>query len=169
MHMTVKHSYLIHVANILTHPERIFGGTCKGSIAYKMYLNRNVAKTYWDGFMQAFPVDPKWDEYVQKHDGVYAEEKVVTQNDLANLPEKKRADITAKIAEIDAEYKDVIEHEQAMEIERRKMLDEEVEVDLYTVAPDDVEISGPDGWKLWTILFNDGNGFIRPNETVTEG
>lgn len=163
MHMTVKHGYLVQLANILEQPERIFGGTCSGSVAYKVYMNRNLAKTYRDGFLQAFPVDPKWAEYSRKHDAVYDEANVKTARELAALPQEQQADISARVAAIDEEYRDVIEKENAAEVERRRMLDEDVEVDLYTVKPDEVEISGPDAWALWSVLFNDGNGFIRPD------
>ena len=167
MHMTVKHSYLIQLANILEHPERIFGGKCSGSVAYKVYMNFNTAKPFREGFQQAFPADPKWIEYSHKHDNVYAEAKVNTIQELAALPQEKQDEINAAIAAIDEEYKDTIEKEHAAELERRKMLDEDVEVDLYTVSPDDIEIAGQDAWQLWAVLFNEGNGFIR--ETAKEG
>ena len=170
MHMTVKHGYLIQIANILEYPERIFGGKCNGSVAYKVYMNRNVAKTYLEGFRQAFPADPQWLEYSRKHDAVYADAHVTTTQELAALPQEKQDEINSAIHAIDEEYKDVIEKEHATEAERRKMLDEDVEVDLYTVDPDEIEISGQDAWQLWAILFNDGNGFIRSaNPAATEG
>ena len=164
MKMTVKHIYLIQLANILANPGRVFAGDCQGNVAYKVYMNRNVAKTYLDGFMQAFPEDPKWFEYTQKHDAVYAEANVQTAAELAALPPEKQAEITDKVAKIDAEYKDVIEKNRALEAERRKTLDELVEVDLYTVKPTDIHIKGEDAWDIWNALFNEGNGIIRDDE-----
>ena len=161
MKMTVKHSYLIQLANILANPGRIFAGDCKGNVAYKVYLDRNVAKTYLDGFVQAYPVGPAWNEYMVKHDAVYAEANVQTIQQLNALPEEQRNEITAKIAAIDEEYKEVIEKNRALEEERRKTLEEEVEVDLYTLSPDDVNIQGQDSWEIWNVLYNDGNGIIR--------
>lgn len=164
MKMTVKHSYLIQVANILANPARIFSGDCQGSVAYKVYMDRNVAKTYLDGFLQAFPEDPKWAEYTQKHDGVYAEAHVQTAAELAALPEEKQAEITAQIAAIDTEYKDTIDKHRELELEQRKTLDEIVEVDLYTVKPSEVNIQGQGAWEIWDILYNGGNGIIRDDE-----
>lgn len=161
MKMTVKHSYLIQLANILANPASIFAGDCQGNVAYKVYMNRNLAKTYYDGFVQAFPADPKWIEYTQKHDAVYAEVNVQTQAQLAALPPEKQAEITSRVAEIDAEYKDVIEKNKVVEAERRKTLDDIVEVDLYTVKPTDIFIRGEGAWEIWDILWNNGNGFIR--------
>ena len=161
MKMTVKHSYLIQLANILANPSRIFSGDCQGSVAYKVYMNRNIAKTYLDGFVQAFPEDPKWLEYMQKHDSVYNEANVQTAAQLAALPPEKQAEITERVAAIDAEYKDVIEKNKALELERRKTLDDIVEVDLYTVKPTDIFIRGEGAWEIWDILWNNGNGFIR--------
>ena len=164
MKMTVKHSYLLQLANILANSARIFTGDCQGSVAYKVYMNRNTAKTYLDGFIQAFPEDPKWFEYTQKHDGVYAEANVQTAAELAALPQEKQAEITEAVAKIDAEYKEVIEKNRALEEERRKTLDEMVEVDLYTVKPTDIHIKGDNSWEIWEILYNDGNGIIRDDE-----
>lgn len=164
MKMTVKHSYLIQLANILANPGRIFSGECKGTVAYKVYMDRNVAKTYLDGFVQAFPEDPRWVEYMQKHDNVYREANVQTTTQLAALPPEQQAEITEKISAIDAEYKDAIEKNNAIEIERRKTLDEEVEVDLYTVNSADISIQGDDAWVIWDVLYNNGNGIIRDEE-----
>lgn len=166
MKMTVKHSYLVQLANILANPQRIFGGHCSGTTGYKVYMDRNTAKVYLDGFVQAFPSDPKWGEYTQKHDAVYQEAKVRTADELAALPPEQQQEIVSRVAEIDEEYRDVREKEAALETERRKMLDEEVEVDLYTFTPAEVDISGDDSWQLWDILYNGGNGIIR--EPVTE-
>lgn len=166
MKMTVKHSYLIQLANLLAQPDRIFSGDCKGSIAYKVYMDRNVAKTYYDGFMQAYPTDPKWNEYTRKHDAIYEEANVTTTDQFAALPEEQRAEITAKVAAVDEEYKDVIEKNKAMEAERRSTLEETVEVDLYTVNSSDISIQGPNSWAIWDALFNNGNGIIRDDETA---
>lgn len=167
MKMTVKHSYLIQLANILANAPRIFAGDCQGSVAYKVYMNRNTAKTYLDGFAQAFPEDPKWAEYAQKHDAVYDEVNVQTPAELAALPPEKQAEITERVAKVDTEYKDVIEKHRATETERNKTLEELVEVDLYTVKPTDIHITGEDAWKIWHILYNEGNGIIRDDEATT--
>lgn len=164
MKMTVKHNYLIQLANILAQPDRVFSGECKGNVAYKVYMNRNVAKTYYDGFMQAYPEDPKWGEYTAKHDAVYEEANVTTTAQFAALPEEQRAEITAKVAAIDEEYKDVIEKHNATESERRKTLEETVEVDLYVLNSSDVDIQGQNAWTIWDILYNNGNGIIRDEE-----
>jgi hypothetical protein len=165
MQMKVTQGYLVKLANYLAQPDRIFGGKCSGRVAYSVYMNSKVAKTYLDAFAEAFPPDPKWQEYSFKHDQVYVEAKVSTMEQLMALPPEQQAEIQKRISEIDAEYKDVIEKEQATEKERQKLLDEEVEVDLRTVTPDDIEIVGPDSWKIWTELFNGENGFIRGEKT----
>lgn len=168
MKMTVKHSYLIQLANILDNAPMIFSGDCQGNVGYKVYLDRNVAKTYRDGFAQAFPEDPKWAEYAAKHDAVYFKAKAATAAQLAALPPEKQAEITEQVAAIDAEYKDVIEKHNAMKMERDKTLNEIVEVDLHTVSPSDIHIKGPDAWKIWDTLYNDGNGIIR-DDKVPQG
>ena len=78
--------------------------------------------------------------------------------------QEKQAEITEAVAKIDAEYKEVIEKNRALEGERRKTLDEMVEVDLYTVKPTDIHIKGENSWEIWEILYNDGNGIIRDDE-----
>lgn len=162
MKMTVSHGYLVQMANILAQPERIFGGSCSGSTAYKVYMNRKVADGYRDGFLKAFPPqDPRWNEYTAKHDGVYAEAKVTTVQELVALPQEKQDEISKRISEIDEEYRDVIEAENKAEAERQKLLAEEVEVDLYTVTPEEISIAGDDAWKIWDALYADGKGFIR--------
>lgn len=166
MKMTVKQLYLIQLANILAVAPRIFTGDCQGEVGYKVYMNRNVAKTYLDGYTQAFPEDPKWAEYTQKHDMIYAEVNVQTTAQLAALPPEKQAEITERIAAIDAEYADTIEKHKTLEIERQKTLDDIVEVDLYQVKPSDIHIKGDDAWQIWDTLWNDGNGIIsKPDES----
>jgi len=164
MKMKVKHQYLIDLANILSRPDLVFAGLVTGSLGYKISMNCKTAKTYYDGFMQAFPSDPKWDEYVQRHNQLFAAANVRVEADLANLPEEERTELLKKSADLDEEFKDVREKENAVEIERRKLLAEEVEVDLYTISPDEITLKDPEGWRVWTVLFNDGEGIIREPE-----
>ena len=162
--MTVKHQYLIDLANILSRPDLVFAGQVTGSLGYKISMNQKTAKTFLDGFLQAFPSDPKWDEYVQRHNQLFSEANVRVEADLANLPEEERAELLKKSADLDEEFKEVREKEQATEVERRKLLDEKVEVDLYVISPNEITLKDPDGWRLWTVLFNDGEGIIREPE-----
>lgn len=164
MKMTVKHQYLVDLANILSRPELVFEGPVAGSLGYKISMNLKTAKTYFDGLMQAFPTDPKWEQYAVLHNKLFTDANVKTDADLSNLPETERAELMKKSAELDEEYKDVREKEQAAEIERRKLLEEKVDVDLYVISPNEITLKDPDGWRLWSILFNDGEGIIREQE-----
>ena len=164
MKMTVKHQYLIDLANILVRPELVFDGPVSGSLGYKISMNYKTAKSYLEGFLQAFPSDPKWDEYVQRHNQLFFDAKVKVEADLNNLSEEDRTELLKKSADLDEEFKEVRDKEQATEVERRKLLDEKVEVDLYVISPNEITFKDPDGWRLWTVLFNDGEGIIREPE-----
>lgn len=164
MKMTVTHQYLIDLANILSRPELVFAGNVPGSLGYKISMNLKTAKMYQDGFVQAFPMDPKWEEYVLRHNKLFSDANVRTDADMGNLPEADRVELMKKSADLDEEYKEVREKERATEVERQKLLAEKVEVDLYTVAPNEITLKDPDGWRIWPILFNDGEGIIREPE-----
>lgn len=161
MKMKVKHGYLIELYNILARPAMVFKGDCSGTVAYKIYMNRSVAKTYAESYAQAFPEDPEWNKYALEHDAVLQEAGIATVTDLNKRSPEQRADISKKLAEIDAKYKEVIEKHNALEAERKKTMNEDIEVELYPVLPSDVHIRGMNAWKVWDTMFNDGNGIIR--------
>jgi len=164
MKLTVTHQYLIDLANILARPDLVFEGPVAGSLGYKVAMNQKTAKAFYDGFIQAFPSDPKWEQYVQLHNTLFRDAKVNTDAELASLPEEERSELMKKSADLDEEYKEAIEKERATDTERRKLLAEKVEVDLYTISPDEIKLKDPDGWRIWTVLFNDGEGIIRAPE-----
>ena len=154
MKMSVTHQYLIDLANILSRPELVFAGQVPGSLGYKISMNLKTAKIYQDGFIQAFPMDPKWEEYVVRHNKLFSEANVRTDADLGNLPEAERAELMKKSVDLDEEYKDTREKERATEMERQKLLAEKVEVDLYTVTPDEITLKDPDGWRIWPVMVS---------------
>lgn len=185
MKMTVTHGYLLQLANILARPELVFDGECQGSIAYKIFMNRKTAMTYQEAFAQAFPPDPEMAKYAEERRGIFAEVDATTpecnddcnETDAETLSKRKADDnarkqalLTEKIAELDKKYAGAIEKARATEIEREKTLAEKVEVDLYTVSPNDIKIKTADpmypnstqnAWLIWAILYNDGQGIIR--------
>ena len=176
MKMTVTEGYLVTLADILTNPPAIFDGDCDGSVAMHIYLDREIANKHRDAFRQAFPDVTEYSEYVREHDAVYAEANVSTVDGLNALPEEQRAEITARIADIDAKYKDIIEKQRMVERNRREALSAEVTEDLYTVSPSDIKIrkgnmnilgSAINPWQVWQLMYADGKGIIR-GSVVTE-
>lgn len=178
MKMTVTEGYLVTLADILTNPPAIFDGDCKGSVAMHIYLDRDVANKHRDAFRQAFPDVPEYAEYAKAHDSVYADAKVTTVDQFNLLPEAQRAAITAKIADIDSKYKDVLEKQQAVIRNRREALAAEVTEELYPISADDIRIktgkisipgSALNPWEVWSLLYADGKGIIRRTEHEDAG
>ena len=170
MKMTVTEGYLVTLATILANPPAIFDGDCRGSVAMNIYLDREVANQHRDAFRQAYPDGPEFYDYIKERNAVYQAAKVETVDDLNKLPEDQRAEVTKKVADLDAKFKDAIEKQQKVERDRREALEGEVTVELYQVDASDISIktgsikipgSAANPWEIWQILYADGKGIIR--------
>ena len=170
MKMTVTEGYLVTLATILANPPAIFDGDCRGSVAMNIYLDREVANQHRDAFRQAYPDVPEFYDYIKERNAVYQAAKVETVDDLNKLPEDQRAEVTKKVADLDAKFKDAIEKQQKVERDRREALEGEVTVELYQVDASDISIktgsikipgSAANPWEIWQILYADGKGIIR--------
>lgn len=170
MKMTVTEGYLVTLATILANPPAIFDGDCKGSVAMNIYLDREVANQHREAFRQAYPDVPEFYDYIKERNAVYQAAKVETVDDLNKLPEDQRAEVTKKVADLDAKFKDAIEKQHKVERDRREALEGEVTVELHQVDATDISIktgsiqipgSAANPWEIWQLLYADGNGIIR--------
>ena len=161
MLMKVKHRYLVGLKNVLERPDDVFEGPVPGAIRYMVSRNYKIAKEEVDSILQEFPIAQEYMEYQGKRTQIFRDAKVETDPQFFALPEEERAEINKRLADLDEEYKDAISAEREMSAAREEFLDQELEVNLYTVKPDALNLKEPNGWQAWNILFNDGNGIIR--------
>lgn len=165
MMMTVKRNYLIQLKNLLEHPENVFDGPIPGAIRYMVSMNYKIAKEEFDTVLQAFPFDQKYMEYQEKRRAYLRENGIVVDADFFAKDEDTRNTINERLNAMAVEYKDAIEAETAIDKERDAFLDQDTEVNLYTIKPEQVNIKSTpednDGWAPWSVLFNDGNGIVR--------
>ena len=60
-------------------------------------------------------------------------------------------------------YEDAIKAQEEINKARTETLNEDVEVELRTITPDELPaiILEHEDWQVWNVLFNDGNGIVR--------
>lgn len=163
MKMTVKRGYLIQLRNILVNADRIFGGPipCKVRYAFSVNLKRcnDEAKEIDDGF----PPDEKWLEYERGRVAILREAGINTNADIAKLSKEQIDALEERIKVYGEPYEEAIKAQNEINKARNETLEEEIEVELRTVTPDDLPsiIVENEDWQVWNILFNDGNGIVR--------
>lgn len=164
MMMNVKRNYLIQLKTVLEHPESIFEGPVTGAIRYMVSMNYKVAKEEFDTVLQAFPFDEKYLEFQQKRREYLTSVGVQTDADFLRKDEDTRNAISERLNAIAEEYKDAIDVENELDKERDAFLEQTVDVNLYTIKPNELLLKTTEtsqGWDVWNVLFNDGNGIVR--------
>ena len=69
------------------------------------------------------------------------------------LPVEQKDALQARVNTLMEEYKDAIAEEEVRNVDRNKFLDEEIEVDIRTVSPEEIpEIVAPDGWSVYSSI-----------------
>lgn len=161
--MTVKRRYLINLRGILMNADKIFSGPipCKVRYAFSVNLKRctDEAKELDEGF----PPDEKWLEYEKGRIQILNEGGIKTNEDITKLSTEQIAALEERVKVYGEPYADAIKAQEEIIKAREETLNEDIEVDLRTVTPDELPNIAVDGedWEIWNTLFNDGNGIVR--------
>jgi len=99
-----------------------------------------------DTFKEAIKPEPKFEEYENKRNSLIldyakrdADGKVVQINDNAvELDEDKKTEFYEKLAKLDKEYEEVIKKRKQQAEEINKLLESEIQIDLYKIKFEDL-------------------------------
>ena len=163
MKMTVKRRYLLQLRSILINADQIFGGPipCKVRYAFSVNLKRcnEEAREIYEGF----PPDAKWVEYETGRKAILHECGIDKDEHLQKLSTEQLNSLEERIKVYAEPYEEAIKAQAEINKAKNETLDEEIEVDLRTVTPDELPniVVENEDWQVWNILFNDGNGIVR--------
>lgn len=157
--MLIKRRKLLDMNMVLMNAEQIFKKPIVGRFYYAVMKNRNIAEEERKLTLEAYPYNEKFIEYEQKRDAMLTEavanrpEGVNVNQALAALPADQKDALQARVNALMEEYKEAIDEETARNVDRDKFLDEEIDVDIRTVSPDEIpEIVAPDGWSVYSAI-----------------
>lgn len=144
---------------VLMNAEQVFKKPIMGRFYYAVTKNRTITEEERKLTLEAYPYDGKYIEYEQKRDAMLTEavsnrpEGVTVNQALAMLPVEQKDALQARVNTLMEEYKDAIAEEEVRNVDRNKFLDEEIEVDIRTVSPEEIpEIVAPDGWSVYSSI-----------------
>ena len=161
--MTVKRKYLLELRSILANANQIFGGTIPSKVRYAFSVNMKRCNEEAKEIEEGFPNDEKWVEYERGRINLLHEAGVNSNADLSKLSTEQRNALEERIKVFAEPYEDAIKAQEEIVKARTDTLDEDVEVELRTITPDELPniIIENDDWQVWNVLFNDGNGIVR--------
>ena len=163
MKMTVKRKYLLELRSILANANQIFGGTIPSKVRYAFSVNMKRCNEEAKEIEEGFPNDEKWVEYERGRINLLHEAGVNSNEDLTKLSTEQLNALEERIKVFAEPYEDAIKAQEEIVKARTDTLNEDVEVELRTITPDELPdiILENDEWQVWNVLFNDGNGIVR--------
>jgi hypothetical protein len=163
MKMTVKRKYLLELRSILANANQIFGGTIPSKVRYAFSVNMKRCNEEAREIEEGFPNDEKWMEYERGRIDILHEAGINSNDDLNKLTTEQMGSLEERIKVYAEPYEDAIKAQEEINKARMETLDEDVEVELRTITPDELPpiILETDDWQVWNVLFNDGNGIVR--------
>lgn len=157
--MQITRRKLLDMNMVLMNAEQVFRKPIMGRFYYAVTKNRAISEEERKLTLEAYPYDEKFLEYERKRDAMLTEavstrpEGMSVNQALAMLPADQKDALQARVNTLMEEYKTAIDEENARNVERDKFLDEEIEVDIRTVTPDEIpEIVAADGWLVYSSI-----------------
>lgn len=183
MKMTVKRGYLVQLRRVLLNANLCFEGTIPCKVRYAFSVNLKRCTDEAREIAEGFPPDEKWVEYEQGRRSILHEAGISSDDDLEKLSSEQRNALNTRIMVFREPYEEAIKAQNEIERTKQETLNEETEVELRTITPDELPtiaikeehvplwnsvfktthlINTTDlEWLVWNTLFNDGNGIIR--------
>ena len=163
MKMTVKRKYLLDLRDIFANADKIFGGQIPSKVRYAFSVDMKRCNEEAKEIEEGFPNDEKWLEYERGRINLLHEAGVNSNADLAKLSTEQLNALEERIKVYAEPYEDAIKAQEEINKARTETLNEDVEVELRTITPDELPtiILEHEDWQVWNVLFNDGNGIVR--------
>lgn len=151
--MKIKRSYAVALNNVLNNADKLFKAPIAGRFYYMVSTNKKATADEVKLTMEAFPYDEKYLEYEQRRINMLNEAGVYRNSDIPNLSEEARKDLEERITKFRDENLDVIKNEEAIDAERAKFMEEEIDLPLRTISIDDLpEIVAEDNWGVYNVI-----------------
>lgn len=163
MKMTVKRKYLLDLRNIFANADKIFGGKIPSKVRYAFSVDMKRCNEEAKEIEEGFTNDEKWLEYERGRINLLHEAGVNSNDDLAKFSTEQLNALEERIKVYAEPYEDAIKAQEEINKARTETLNEDVEVELRTITPDELPtiILENEDWQVWNVLFNDGNGIVR--------
>jgi len=167
MKMTVKRKYLLDLLPIFANAGNIFGGSIPSKVRYAFSVNMKRCSEEAKEIEEGFPNDPKWVEYEKGRIQMVHEAGINSNEDISKLSAEQLNALDERIKVYAEPFEEAIKAQAEIDKACAETLDEDIEVDLRTITPDELPIikTEHNDWHIWNILFNDGNGIVRENVT----
>lgn len=151
--MKVKRSYAIELNNVLSRADQVFKAPITGRFYYMVSYNRKLTEEERKLTLEAFPYDENFVAYESKRIEMLNKAGVYSNADIEKLSPEARSDLEAAVTKWRDDNIDVIKAEEAIDVERNKFLDEDIDLNLKTFTPDELpEIIAEDNWAVYNIL-----------------
>jgi hypothetical protein len=149
--MKVKREYTIKLNNACRNGQ--FEQPISGRFRYMLSNNLKTTEEERKLILEAFPADPKFLEYDSKRRKINDEYKITDPTDIEKMETDIKDAYLNKHEVLKTEYVDALSVQDEINKELNTFLQEEIEIDLKTVKPDDVPvILNKNHWEIWDAL-----------------
>jgi len=154
MKMKLKRRQVIELNHVLTTTK--FDLPINGKFRYALTANTKITGDEIKQLNEAFPPCPAFIEFKKKEGEIYKSFSVNSQESIDKLEEGKRQDLEEKLIALRGDYDPAIKDQDAINKERIDFSEEEIEIDLKTVKPEDTPNISEDNkyfhWDIWNTL-----------------
>lgn len=154
MKMKLKRRQVIELNHVLTTTK--FDLPINGKFRYALTANTKITGDEIKQLNEAFPPCPAFIDFKKKEAEIYKSFAVTSQETIDKLEEGKRQDLEEKLIELRGEYDPAIKDQDVINKERIDFSEEEIEIDLKTIKPEDVPNISQDNkyyhWDIWNTL-----------------
>ncbi len=165
--VTMKRKKLIDLGRVLSQAKQIFKQPIAGRFYYAVTKNFAIAQEELKLTQEAYPDSPDIIAYDTRRNEIinefgetlakgFSNMSVIERDAIINSPDvdkTKKDGLISKLAALDEEFKDVLEEYHKTEAQRNEFLNEDIEVDIKTVTPDEIpELVAGDGWTIYSDL-----------------
>ena len=154
MKLKIKRRQVIELNHVLTTTQ--FDLPINGKFRYALTANIKITGDEIKQLNEAFPPCPAFVEFKQKEADIYKLLGVTSQESIDKLEEGKRQDLEEKLIMLRNEYELAIKDQDAINKERIDFSEEEIEIDLKMIKPEDFpnisETNKYFHWDIWNTL-----------------
>lgn len=169
--MQVKRAKLIILDRILQNAELIFSTPISGRFFYAVTRNRKISGEENKLSFEAYPVSERYIQFQHRKTDIFGESNISNDQELAGLANTNKElydNVTERLKKLSEEYKDAIDEETQMRIERDKFFDEDIDVNLFLVSENELpKLSNQTAFSPWEV-YSAIDVMIKHPDVVTE-
>lgn len=151
--MKVKRSYAMGLYDVLSNAQYVFGSAVTGRFRYMCSHNRKVTEEECKLVDEAFPLDSGFVDYERRRRSILNDAGIHSDDDLKKLSADEVKALEDAVIKLRGECSDAISAQQAIDAERAKFCDEEIDIDLRKIGMADIpEITAENHWAVWDLI-----------------